>query len=428
MKNTMKRIMALALILAMIIGVVPSVFAVDYVNHFTDVPTNKWYAEYVEYVNDRGWMNGIGNNLFGPDDTLERAMVATVLYRKAGSPAVAAPSTFTDVPAGKWYSNAVAWAQATGVVNGVTATEFAPSQNVLREELVTMIWRGAGEPKVAEDYLKDFPDSGSIRAYAKAAFNWAIANKIIGGANGKLLPQDNATRAEFAKIMTQFDKLENPCEAHKWDDGKVTKAATCTEAGEKTYTCTVCGKTKVVAIPALGHIDENKDNICDRCGATISTPATGARYEKVTEDQKDWSGTYLIVYEASETEAYVFSGVDEHGNLVTATFTDGKIPSSDAIKACEVTVAKEGDGYSFKLNGGANAGKYLTAYSGRNKIVFSDSAKALSIKVENGVVNVLDGTAPFQFNKTNNDNGLWFRFFGKKSGGQSEIALYKLAN
>ena len=76
MKNTMKRIMALALILAMIIGVVPSVFAVDYVNHFTDVPTNKWYAEYVEYVNDRGWMNGIGNNLFGPDDTLERAITA----------------------------------------------------------------------------------------------------------------------------------------------------------------------------------------------------------------------------------------------------------------------------------------------------------------------------------------------------------------
>ena len=181
-------------------------------------------------------------------------------------------------------------------------------------------------------------------------------------------------------------------------------------------------------LPALGHVDEDKDNKCDRCGETLSTPATGARYEKVTEDQKDWSGTYLIVYEASETEAYVFSGVDAHGNLVTATFTDGKIPSSDAIKACEVTVAKEGDGYSFKLNGGANAGKYLTAYSGRNKIVFSDSAKALSIKVEDGVVKVLDGTAPFQFNKTNNDNGLWFRFFGKKSGGQSEIALYKLAN
>ena len=283
MKNTMKRIMALALILAMIIGVVPSVFAVDYVNHFTDVPTNKWYAEYVEYVNDRGWMNGIGNNLFGPDDTLERAMVATVLYRKAGSPAVTAPSTFTDVPAGKWYSNAVAWAQATGVVNGVTATEFAPSQNVLREELVTMIWRGAGEPKVAEDYLKDFPDSGSIRAYAKAAFNWAIANKIIGGANGKLLPQDNATRAEFAKIMTQFDKLENPCEAHKWDDGKVTKAATCTEAGEKTYTCTVCGKTKVVAIPALGHIDENKDNKCAGAIINIGNPENEASIKAMAE-------------------------------------------------------------------------------------------------------------------------------------------------
>ena len=210
-------------------------------------------------------------------------------------------------------------------------------------------------------------------------------------------------------------------------------AATCTAEGKRVFTATFTEDgfgtdTKTVDLPALGHVDEDKDNKCDRCGETLSTPATGARYEKVTEDQKDWSGTYLIVYEASETEAYVFSGVDAHGNLVTATFTDGKIPSSDAIKACEVTVAKEGDGYSFKLNGGANAGKYLTAYSGRNKIVFSDSAKALSIKVEDGVVKVLDGTAPFQFNKTNNDNGLWFRFFGKKSGGQSEIALYKLAN
>ena len=210
-------------------------------------------------------------------------------------------------------------------------------------------------------------------------------------------------------------------------------AATCTAEGKRVFTATFTEDgfgtdTKTVDLPALGHVDEDKDNKCDRCGATISTPATGARYEKVTEAPTDWSGTYLIVYEASETEAYVFSGVDAHGNLVTATFTDGKIPSSDAIKACEVTVAKEGDGYSFKLNGGANAGKYLTAYSGRNKIVFSDSAKALSIKVEDGVVKVLDGTAPFQFNKNNNDNGLWFRFFGKKSGGQSEIALYKLAN
>lgn len=210
-------------------------------------------------------------------------------------------------------------------------------------------------------------------------------------------------------------------------------AATCTAEGKRVFTATFTEDgfgtdTKTVDLPALGHVDEDKDNKCDRCGETLSTPATGARYEKVTEDQKDWSGTYLIVYEASETEAYVFSGVDAHGNLVTATFTDGKIPSSDAIKACEVTVAKEGDGYSFKLNGGANAGKYLTAYSGRNKIVFSDSAKALSIKVENGVVKVLDGTAPFQFNKTNSDTGLWFRFFAKKPGGQSEIALYKLAN
>ena len=385
MKNTMKRIMALALILAMIIGVVPSVFAVDYVNHFTDVPTNKWYAEYVEYVNDRGWMNGIGNNLFGPDDTLERAMVATVLYRKAGSPAVTAPSTFTDVPAGKWYSNAVAWAQATGVVNGVTATEFAPSQNVLREELVTMIWRGAGEPKVAEDYLKDFPDSGSIRAYAKAAFNWAIANKIIGGANGKLLPQDNATRAEFAKIMTQFDKLENPCEAHKWDDGKVTKAATCTEAGEKTYTCTVCGKTKVVAIPALGHIDENKDNKCDRCGEKLGdtpTPPTPTT-EKV------------VIYFAGKgkvmtTEEYTYTSATSGKSKVElvaadATLEDGKVKTA-ATNVAEfemtttngVTTFKTADG-KYLFADGTDV-KLVDAEGENTKFVLEDAANGKFIR------------------------------------------------
>ena len=392
MKNTMKRIMALALVLAMIIGVVPSVFAVDYVNHFTDVPTNKWYAEYVEYVNDRGWMNGIGNNLFGPDDTLERAMVATVLYRKAGSPAVAAPSTFTDVPAGKWYSNAVAWAQANGVVNGVSATEFAPSQNVLREELVTMIWRGAGSPVVAEDHLKNFPDAGSVRAYAKAAFNWAIANNIIGGSNGKLLPQDNATRAEFAKIMTQYDKLENPCESHKWDDGKVTKEATCTEAGEKTYTCTVCGATKVVAIPALGHVDANKDNICDRCGEKLGdtpTPPTPTT-EKV------------VIYYAAEskvmtTEEYTYTSSSSGKSKVElvgadATLEDGKVKTS-ATNVAEfemttvdgITTFKTADGKYLYVDG--TDVKLVDAEGENTKFVLEDAEGGKFIRCATAKVN-----------------------------------------
>ena len=392
MKNTMKRIMALALVLAMIIGVVPSVFAVDYVNHFTDVPTNKWYAEYVEYVNDRGWMNGIGNNLFGPDDTLERAMVATVLYRKAGSPAVAAPSTFTDVPAGKWYSNAVAWAQANGVVNGVSATEFAPSQNVLREELVTMIWRGAGSPVVAEDHLKNFPDAGSVRAYAKAAFNWAIANNIIGGSNGKLLPQDNATRAEFAKIMTQYDKLENPCESHKWDDGKVTKEATCTEAGEKTYTCTVCGATKVVAIAALGHVDANKDNICDRCGEKLGdtpTPPTPTT-EKV------------VIYYAAEskvmtTEEYTYTSSSSGKSKVElvgadATLEDGKVKTS-ATNVAEfemttvdgITTFKTADGKYLYVDG--TDVKLVDAEGENTKFVLEDAEGGKFIRCATAKVN-----------------------------------------
>ena len=143
MKNTMKRIMALALILAMIIGVVPSVFAVDYVNHFTDVPTNKWYAEYVEYVNDRGWMNGIGNNLFGPEQPCSRAQIVTFLWRAAGSPEPAAQSSFADIPADSYYAKAVAWAYAEGITTGTGFGVFSPEAICTRAQIVTFLFRNA---------------------------------------------------------------------------------------------------------------------------------------------------------------------------------------------------------------------------------------------------------------------------------------------
>ena len=269
MKHAFKKTLAFLLALVMVIGVLPSVFAAN-VGPFTDVKDTDWFAPYVKYVyeHDPRLMEGVDTTTFAPNGTCTRAMAAVVLYRLADPviPSVK-PSTFTDLTQ-DWYKNGVAWAQQHGIVKGVGGNRFDPNGKVTREQLVTMMWRYAGEPEVKEDYLKNFPDANKIADYAKPAFNWAISKGIINGSDGKLLPKDNATRAQFAKIVSVFVDVTAPCTEHKWDEGKVTKEATCTEAGEKIYTCTRCGETKTEEIPATGHT--YVDGVCTGCGDKLA--------------------------------------------------------------------------------------------------------------------------------------------------------------
>ena len=269
MKHAFKKTLAMLLVLAMVIGVIPSVFAAK-VATFTDVDEADWFAPFVEYVyeHDPQLMNGTSATTFEPEGTCTRAMAAVVLYRLA-DPVIPSikPSTFTDLTQ-DWYKNGIAWAQQKGVVNGVGGNRFDPDGLVTREQLVTMLWRYAGSPKVEGDFLKGFPDANQIADYAKEAFNWAISMKIIAGSDGKLLPQDNATRAQFAKIISVFDEATKPCEEHTWDEGKVTKEPTCTEEGEIVYTCTRCGETKTETLPATGH--NYVEGVCTGCGDKLA--------------------------------------------------------------------------------------------------------------------------------------------------------------
>ena len=109
---------------------------------YTDVPTD-WAKEGICFVIENGLMVGTTSTTFAPKDTLTRAMLVTVLYRMAGSPAVDAPSGFTDVADGQWYSDAIAWAAANGIVNGVGGNKFAPSEPVTREQLAAIFFRYA---------------------------------------------------------------------------------------------------------------------------------------------------------------------------------------------------------------------------------------------------------------------------------------------
>lgn len=178
---------------------------------FTDVSPEKWYHPYVDYVVAHGLFGGTSQTTFAPDAPMTRAMLVTVLWRYEGEPKGYA-NTFSDVNAkdGSWYIDAVAWAAANGVVNGVSTDRFAPNSNITREQMATILFRYAQKKGLNTDRrgdLSGFPDAGSVSGYAKEPLQWCVAEGIINGSDGKLLPQGNATRAQVATILTRY--IEN---------------------------------------------------------------------------------------------------------------------------------------------------------------------------------------------------------------------------
>ena len=161
-------------------------------NGFDDVASSDWFADAVKYVSDKGLMNGTDDNQFSPNASTTRGMLMTVLARYAGE----------DTTGGAaWYEKGMEWAKAKGVSDGTS-----PNANITREQLVTMMYRYAGSPK-ADGKLDSFSDAASVSTYAADAMQWAVANGIVNGSNGKLNPQNNATRAEVAAILMRFCEM-----------------------------------------------------------------------------------------------------------------------------------------------------------------------------------------------------------------------------
>ena len=176
---------------------------------FTDVKSGNWFYDAVKYAYAQGLMTGTSATTFAPNGTMNRAMIVTVLYRLEKSPAVTGASKFTDVPAGQWYSDAVAWAAANKIVNGYDETTFGPMNAVTREQMAAILFRYEQvkglENVTLEENLNRFPDQNKISAYAIPALQWAVGQKIINGnADGTLDPTGTATRAQVAQIFTNL--------------------------------------------------------------------------------------------------------------------------------------------------------------------------------------------------------------------------------
>ncbi|MGI6181967.1 MAG: S-layer homology domain-containing protein [Agathobaculum sp.] len=177
------------------------------VSGFEDVKTTDWFAEEVAYVVDKGMMNGITKTTFAPNATTTRGMIVTILHRLEKEPA-AAEAAFTDVADGKYYSAAIDWAAANGIVKGVSETKFAPDTVITREQMAAILYRyaqykGYDVSKTAK--LDEYKDGVEVSAYATNAMQWANAEGLITGKTSvTLVPKGSATRAEVATILMRF--------------------------------------------------------------------------------------------------------------------------------------------------------------------------------------------------------------------------------
>lgn len=195
MKHILRAITALAMAAAL---AVPAHAASGY----ADVPEGVWYEEAAAYCRDVGLLSGTGEDRFSPNLTVTRAMLASVLHRLAGSPAVSGEGGFSDVSADAWYAGAVLWAGRSGAMAGYGGERFGPEDPVTREQLAAVLWRRAGSPAAGS---AGWADSGEISPYAAAAADWAGDIKLMAGqGGGRFDPAGVLTRAQLAQVLANY--------------------------------------------------------------------------------------------------------------------------------------------------------------------------------------------------------------------------------
>lgn len=183
---------------------------IDNQKAFNDISSH-WAKESISFVTERELYQGTGEKIFNPDSNMTRAMLVTVLYRLEGALSSENESRFIDIKKDKWYFDAVSWANANNIVNGVDENSFAPDLNITREQVVTFLYRYAkylGMSTENNGNLNNFKDCNEISSWSKDAWKWAVGEGLINGKPGNIIDsKDNATRAEVAAVMERFVKL-----------------------------------------------------------------------------------------------------------------------------------------------------------------------------------------------------------------------------
>ncbi len=174
---------------------------------FTDVNAYDWYYNSVKYVYANNMMAGTDTTIFSPNVTTTRAMIVTILHRLDGNPNATA-SNFIDVEQNQYYTNAVAWASANGIVSGYGNGNFGPNDTITREQMAAILYRYAqykGYDTTQKNNLSNYIDAKDINAYAVEALQWANqVGMITGVTDTTLVPNGSATRAQVSSILMRF--------------------------------------------------------------------------------------------------------------------------------------------------------------------------------------------------------------------------------
>lgn len=173
----------------------------DVLKSYTDLDSEAWYIDSVEYVVKKGWMTGYSTTKFGPDDTMTRAQAVCAIAKMAG---VEFDEPFEDVKATPFYYNAVEWAKDSGIVSGEFDT-FRPDDPCTRQEFMVMLHNFSGKPKPVGKPT-GFPDWTSVAEWAQDAVAWCVEKGVISGSNGKIDPNGSCSRAQAAAMLTNYDK------------------------------------------------------------------------------------------------------------------------------------------------------------------------------------------------------------------------------
>lgn len=183
------------------------VYTIKETARFTDV-SGHWAEEGIRFCVSSGLFQGTSDTKFSPEQSMNRAMLVTVLWRLAGEPKVTGKNTFSDVAAGAYYADAIRWASKNGIAEGYSDGTFGVGDSVTRQQLALFLYRYArymGYDVSGAASLSGFSDAGEVASWAKAAMGWAAGEGVItGSTGGKLLPGGKATRAQVAVILMRF--------------------------------------------------------------------------------------------------------------------------------------------------------------------------------------------------------------------------------
>lgn len=332
-------LMALLTAIAFMMSVsIPAMAAVEDTGFF-DVAADAWYAGAVEYVRGNGLMSGTADTAFSPDSATSRAMLVTILYRQAGSPAVSQAAGFSDVSADAWYADAVAWAAASGVVSGYTADLFGSDDPVTREQMAAILWRYNGSPAAGSTEV--FADQSSISGYAADAVAWARESSIVSGKGGNLFdPNGQATRAEAAVILQRYEAYLSQT------DGPDTPQTPDVPSESETAITITVGST---VIPATLNDSTAARDLLARLPLTVSMTRGSVDYYASLPDPLDFDeadvhngwhngdigfdGAYLTMFHAGEDTSASSGNQITLGRIGDLTLLEGLGTSIEATFA-----------------------------------------------------------------------------------------------